>query len=189
MVFVKNSKINVAWLSLTVLLATQSVGAISFTPTRDTVKNSLQTALACAIFYSAYDFYTRKPTNDPVSYNLDELLALTNISDNLKGLWLDGFWGHTGKGTSLKVDENGNVVADTSRVNPKGLMGNVVHNAKSIAAAFATTVALKIVLEALADQSDKPFETKVAERIDAVAKRLGFKLLPQTIHAIEELNK
>ncbi len=183
------TKKNIAALSLAVLLSTQTASAMSYVPSCDAVKDTAKTALACAIFYSAYEFYTRKPTNDPAAYNIDELLTFTNVSENLKGLWFDGVWGHTGKSTSLKVDENGNVVADTSKVNPKGLMGNLVYNSKSIAAAIGTTVVIKIILEALADQSGKSFESKVADRIDAIAKKCGFKLLPQTVHLIEEANK
>lgn len=183
------AKKNIAALSLAILLSVQNVSAVSYVPSCNTVKDAAKTALVCAIFYSAYEFYSRKPTNDPAAYNLDELLALNNVSENLKGLWFDGFWGHTGKSTSLKVDENGNVVADVTKVNPKGLMGNIVHNAKSIAAALGTTLAIKIILEALADQSDASFETKVINKIDAVAKKCGFKLLPQTVHMIEEIKK
>lgn len=182
MTFVQSAKKNLAILSLAFLLATPSAQAISLVPSTANVKNAFQTALLCAIFYSAYDFCTRKPTNDAPAYNIDELLALTNVADNLKGLWRDGVWGHAGTNNALKIDENGNITfANTTKINPKGLMGYLVHNGKSIAAAIGMTLVLKVLAETIAESSEDSFLQVLASKIEAQSKKLGFKVtLPVT---------
>lgn len=184
MTLIKNTKKNLAIFSLAILFAAPSAQAVSYVPSSTSIKNTAEAAFFCAIFYSAYEFYTRKPTNDPAAYNIDELMALTNVSENLKGLWFDGVWGHPGKSTSIKVDENGNVVAETTRVNSKGLMGYLVHNGKSLFAAFATSYLIKVTIESLAEKSDRSFLEVFADKINKQCKLLGFKILPDTLGTI-----
>lgn len=133
-------KSNIAKVSLAGLLIAfaPTSQAITLIPSYDTVVSASKKAAYTIGFLSLVRFFSRKPDNKPVRYNLDEIAAGENVANNLWFLYDDGLLGHTDKSSVLKANpDNDNKLEFTESAPQKGLLGNASQYAKPVAMAFA----------------------------------------------------
>jgi len=112
----------IAALTLTTLVLTSSTHAWEY-------KNAPKYAAGALFAASILKYFTTKPNNDPVRYDMCELANFKNLLYNLKYLVIDGLIGHGEEKAKIVVDKDGYVVLDESKKAPaKGLYGNIHAN-------------------------------------------------------------
>lgn len=194
-IFGKKATQHIMKLSLVFLLASSSLHAEPSSVqvpaahgwlSKKTMQEAAINSLLLFIMYSAYNFGTRKATNDAPDYDIEELLSGTDVVKNIKGLWFDGVWGHTGKNNALIIDDEGKiVVTDTVKVSPKGLVGNIMHNGKAIFGAFAFTWVCKIIAQSWLECSGMDdFGRTLRNKLNQYKNSLGLALIPNTLEAL-----
>lgn len=129
------AKISLAGLLLAFAPTSQAIDLI---PSCATVVSASKKAAYAIGFLSLVRFFTRKPDNKPARYNLDEIAAGQNITNNLWYLYDDGVIGHGKESSVLKANpENDNKLEFTESASQKGLLGNASAYAKPIVMAWA----------------------------------------------------
>lgn len=179
MITMQKNKKSLARLSLAVMLLTSvpSVQAFDILPSKATVSNIANKTAYAALLAASIRFWTRKPTNAPVRYNIDELLAGQNVQDNLFFLFDDGI-GHAGKDSYAKVDAESGKIKWSEEVAPKGL-GWVHFYFKPLVAALGTAAAVAVIAQVITDPATTSanFIEQLGNKVKAVLKENGlFKL-------------
>jgi hypothetical protein len=116
-----NISMKVAALTLATLALTGS------TPTRAWNYDNAPKYVAGGLFLASMGkYFSTKPNNDPVRYDLCELANFENVLHNLKYLIIDGLIGHNKEDAKIAVDKDMYVVVDETKKAPaKGLYGNI----------------------------------------------------------------
>lgn len=81
--------------------------AITYTP-----KNCAKLAALIFFIWTVVKFQLTEPSNIPVRYSWDEIMAGKNLLKNIKYLILDGLIGHKSKRPSMRVYPDGKVSAE-----------------------------------------------------------------------------
>lgn len=85
-----------------------------------------------AIAASLFQFFARKPDNNPVRYDLEKMKAGDIDFDGIKFLIIDGLIGHPQKSATIKADTNGKIEVKQG-AEAKGLYGAISEIIKPLA--------------------------------------------------------
>jgi len=162
--------------------ASATGSSFDFLPSMDTVKGSaahLTKAAAIALIAaSCIRLWTREGDNEPLQYDLDELLSGEKVGKNLFYLWDDGVIGQFAKGEYLYYDKKTNTTKLSTSVAPKGLGGWVAYYYKGILVGLGTAWFAKTVFEVSTDPEvvahPENFFSKLKEKVEAQTKLINW---------------